>query len=310
VNERLVVLQYEKEGEQRLDKFLVDCLPEFSRSQLQRLIREEHVRVDGVPARKTGQTLEAGAVIQVHIPAPEPSELVPEEIPLKVVFENDDILVVDKPSGMVVHPAAGHHSGTLVHAVLAYAPEIEGVGGVRRPGIVHRLDKDTSGLILMAKNGRAHRWLGKQFRKRQVSKAYLALVDGHPPTPKGRVEAPIGRHPVQRKRMAVTSSQKGRESVSEYHSLERFKEHTLLEVHPITGRTHQIRVHMAFLGTPVVGDTVYGRKHPSLPLERQFLHAARLTISIPNEVTQRTFEAPLPEELAKVLEALRASTGD
>jgi 23S rRNA pseudouridine1911/1915/1917 synthase len=170
--------------------------------------------------------------------------------------------------------------------------------------VVHRLDKETSGLILLAKNERAHRWLQDQFRLRKVEKIYLALVDGQPPTPSGRVEAAIGRDPKQRKQMAVVTPGKGRDAYSEYSTLESFPEHTLLEVHPITGRTHQIRLHMAFIGCPVVGDTIYGLRHPSLPLKRHFLHAQRLTIRLPGEKSERTFIAPLPAELENILNLL------
>jgi 23S rRNA pseudouridine1911/1915/1917 synthase len=243
--------------------------------------------------------------VQVRIPPPVPTALEPEAIPLRIVFENDDLIVVDKPAGMVVHPGAGHPSGTLVHAALAHAPSMAGIGGEGRPGVVHRLDKETSGLILLAKNDAAHQGLQEQFRSRQVIKVYLALVDGCPPTPTGRIEAPIGRDTSQRRQMAVVAASKGREATSEYRTLETFAEHTLLEVHPITGRTHQIRLHLAFLDCPVVGDKVYGRRKPSLPITRHFLHAARLTIRLPSEDAPRTFEAPLPEELRKVLEGLR-----
>jgi 23S rRNA pseudouridine1911/1915/1917 synthase len=214
-------------------------------------------------------------------------------------------MVVNKPAGMVVHPAAGHISGTLVHAALAHAPEMVGIGGEKRPGVVHRLDKDTSGLILLAKNDLAHRFLQDQFRLRKTVKIYLALVDGKPPTPSGRIDAPVGRDTVHRKMMAVTGIKRGREAISEYRTLESFREHTLLEVHPLTGRTHQIRLHLKFLGCPVAGDTIYGHKHATIPLNRHFLHAARLTILLPNEVKTRTFEAPLPVELDGVLERLR-----
>jgi len=205
----------------------------------------------------------------------------------------------------VVHPSAGHASGTLANAALGHAPEMEGIGGQQRPGVVHRLDKDTSGLILMAKNDRAHLWLQDQFRQRSVIKIYIALVDGHPPTPVGRIEAPIGRDIKQRKLMAIVALQKGREAISEYCTLETFPDQTLLEVHPITGRTHQIRLHLAFVGCPVAGDTVYGRQHSTIPIKRHFLHAARLTIRLPGEKEPRTFESPLPEELKSVLEGLR-----
>jgi len=241
------------------------------------------------------------------IPPAEPGSLLGEAIPLDILFENEEVLVVNKPAGMVVHPAAGHVSGTLVHAALAHAPEMEGIGGEKRPGVVHRLDKDTSGVILLAKNDRAHRWLQDQFRLRRVEKVYLALVDGAPPTPLGRIEAPIGRSQVERKYMAVTVPAKGREATSEYRTLESFPRHTLLEVRPLTGRTHQIRLHLAFIGCPVAGDTVYGKKKATLPLKRHFLHAASLTIRLPGEDIARTFEAPLPPELVGTLEYLRNS---
>jgi 23S rRNA pseudouridine1911/1915/1917 synthase len=305
VNDRLETLHFPGGGEQRLDKFLVTCLPEFSRSRLQDLIKDGLVTVDGKPAGKGGQVLVHPAEVVVRIPPPLPSDLQVEAIPLEIIFENDDLLVIDKPAGMVVHPAAGHLSGTLVNAALGHLPEWEGIGGEQRPGVVHRLDKETSGLILMAKNERAHRWLQDQFRLRKVEKVYLALVDGRPPTPTGRVEAPIGRNPQQRKQMAVVSPAKGREAISEYRTLESFPQHTLLEVHPITGRTHQIRLHMAFIGCPVAGDTVYGLHRPSFPLTRHFLHAHRLAIRLPNEDMIHTFIAPLPGELVKVLETLR-----
>lgn len=299
---------FSEEQAQRLDKFLVACLPEFSRARLQNLIKAGLVLVNDTPAHKAGQSIEMGAVVQVHLPPPVPSALLPEAIPLDIIFENDDLLVVNKPAGMVVHPAAGHATGTLVHAVLAHAPELEGIGGEQRPGVVHRLDKETSGLILLAKNDRTHRWLQEQFRLRKVQKIYYALVDGAPPTPAGRVEAAIGRDLKQRKRMAVVTPQKGRQATSEYHTMEQFANHTLLEVHPITGRTHQIRLHMAFLGCPVAGDTVYGRQHASLPLKRHFLHAARLSIRLRGETKTRTFEAPLPPELAATLDELRRTS--
>ena len=299
------VLEFQKEQEERLDHFLVECLPDFSRTRLQSLIKDGFVRVNGVPAKKAGQKLEAGARVEVTIPPTVPSELVGENIPLDIVFENDDLLVVNKPAGMVVHPAAGHDTGTLVHAVLGYDPDIEGIGGEERPGVVHRLDKETSGLILLAKNDRAHRWLQDQFRLRKVEKTYLALVDGAPPTPNGRVEAPIGRDPSHRKKMAIMPPGKGREAVSEYVTLESFKEHTLLEFHPLTGRTHQIRLHCMFLGCPIVGDKVYGHRKQSIELDRHFLHAARLKIVLPGEKNARTFEAPLPDDLQAILDSLR-----
>jgi 23S rRNA pseudouridine1911/1915/1917 synthase len=305
LSEQVVSFIFEEDGSQRLDKFLVSQLPEFSRSRLQVLIENGDILVDGVAVRKSGEMVRPGTIVRVRIPAPEPTNLVPEDIPLDIVFENNDLMVVNKPAGMVVHPAAGHSKGTLVHAALAHAPDMVGIGGEKRPGVVHRLDRDTSGLILLAKNDRAHHFLQDQFRLRKTVKAYLALVDGKPPTPSGRIEAPVGRDNVHRKLMSVTGIKKGREAVTEYRILETFREHTLLEVHPFTGRTHQIRVHLKFIGCPVAGDTVYGHRHATLEITRQFLHAARLTILLPGEDQPRTFEAPLPEELERVLEQLR-----
>lgn len=305
MSDRIEKFRYAGEKADRLDKFLVTCLPEFSRARLQGLIDDGFVLINGVAAKKSGQSIESGAEIEVRVPPPAPSGLVGEDIPLDIIFENDDLIVVNKPAGMVVHPAAGHDSGTLVHAVLGYDPDMEGIGGEERPGLVHRLDKETSGLIVLAKNERAHRWLQDQFRLRTVEKTYLALVDGKPPTPTGRVEASIGRDPSHRKKMAIVPTGKGRESISEYKTLESFKEHTLLEFHPFTGRTHQIRLHCQFLGCPIAGDSIYGKKHLTVEIDRHFLHAARLKIILPNETTPRVFEAELPLELQKVLEEIQ-----
>jgi len=306
VSDRIESFLFEQHVHERLDKFLTESLPEFSRSRIQGLIAAGLVDVNGLPAKKAGQALESGYKITVRIPPPVPANLIAEDIPLDIVFENEDLIVVNKPAGMVVHPAAGHPSGTLVNAVLGYEPDIEGIGGEERPGVVHRLDKETSGLILLAKNDRAHRWLQDQFRLRKVEKTYLALVEGKPPTPSGRVEAYIGRDPKHRKRMAIVSEKKGREAISEYRTLESFKSHTLLEFHPFTGRTHQIRLHCAFLKCPIVGDEVYGRKSQSIELDRHFLHAYRLKLILPGEKEQRLFEAALPAELEQVLDQLRS----
>lgn len=307
MNDRLVQFTSEQEESNRLDKFLVTQLPEFSRSRLQSLIKKGCVDVDGITVTKNGYMVEKKAEIEIRIPPSQPTALIPEDIPLEVIFENQDLIALNKPAGMVVHPAAGHQTGTLVHAVLAHTGEIEGVGGIQRPGVVHRLDKDTSGLILLAKNDAAHQWLQEEFRSRRVDKTYLALVDGAPPTARGRVEAAIGRDPVDRKRMAVVPPNKGRSAVSEYTTITQYKDHTLLDVHPVTGRTHQIRVHLAFLGCPVVGDRIYGRRKPSLEITRQFLHARRLKIRLPGESDFVEFEAPLPGDLSKVLDILAAA---
>jgi 23S rRNA pseudouridine1911/1915/1917 synthase len=305
VSDRVENFRYKGQAPERLDKFLVAQLPEFSRARLQGLIADGFVLVNGAPAKKSGQVIEADVEIELRVPPPLPTGLIAEDIPLEIVFENDDLLVVNKPAGMVVHPAAGHPSGTLVNAVLGYDPEFGEISGEERPGVVHRLDKETSGLILMAKNDAAHRWLQDQFRLRKVEKIYLALVDGHPPTPSGRVEAPIGRDQSHRKKMAIQPPGKGREAVSEYKTLESFKSHALLEFHPLTGRTHQIRLHCAFLDCPIVGDKIYGRRSQAIELDRHFLHAARLKIVLPGETKPRQFEAPLPDDLVKALDELR-----
>jgi 23S rRNA pseudouridine1911/1915/1917 synthase len=308
VSDQVLHFHFDKKAPERLDKFLVELLQEFSRSRIQGLIADGFVDVNGHAAKKAGQALESGSNVTVRIPPPAPTDLIAEDIPLDIVFENDDLLVVNKPAGMVVHPAAGHLSGTLVNAMLGYDPDIEGIGGEERPGVVHRLDKETSGLILLAKNERAHRWLQDQFRLRKVEKTYLALVDGKPPTPSGRVETYIGRDPGHRKRMAIVTESRGREAISEYKTAESFVNHTLLEFHPLTGRTHQIRLHCAFLGCPIVGDEVYGKKKPSVDIDRHFLHAYRLKIILPGEKEQKAFNAPLPVELQSVLVTLRAQS--
>lgn len=308
MSEQTVVFNYIEDTPNRLDKYLTNCVPEFSRSRLQNLIKNGNVQVDGDIILKNGFVLGRGMEITLRIPPPEPLSLIPEPIPLNIVFENNDLIVVDKPAGMVVHPSAGHVKGTLVHAALAHDPKLQGIGGVKRPGIVHRLDKNTSGLIVLAKNDRAHHWLQNQFKDRQVNKFYLALVDGKPPTPKGRIEAAIGRDSAQRKKMTVTPPHKGREALSIYKTIEKFDQHALLEIKPHTGRTHQIRVHLAFIGAPVAGDTIYGRRQSTIPVNRHFLHAFRLGIIIPGEAVPRMFEAPLPEELTTVLSSLRGSS--
>ena len=304
---RLITFVSSAVGE-RLDKILAAEVADLSRTQAQRLLEEGWVTVEGKVIVKPAQRLERAAAFEVRLPLPAPSSHQPEDIPLDILFENDDLLIVNKPAGMVVHPAAGHLGGTLVNAVLGHDPDLEGVGDEARPGIVHRLDKDTSGLIVVAKNDVAHRALQRQFKEREVEKTYLALLDGRPPTPTGRIEAAIGRDVRDRKRMAVVSLGQGRPAVTEYRVLESFAAHTLVEVDLLTGRTHQIRLHFAYLKCPIAGDTVYGRRTPTLPLARQFLHAARLALSLPGSGERKVWEAPLPADLARVLEALRHDT--
>ncbi|MDZ7844208.1 MAG: RluA family pseudouridine synthase [Anaerolineales bacterium] len=302
---RVEKFTYQGSEDERLDIILSDLMDDFSRSRVQSLIKDGRVRVAGSTVTKKAEKIPPGTRIQIQIPPPVSSELAPESIPLDIVYENDDLLVINKPAGMVVHPGAGHSSGTLVNAVLAYAPEIEGVGGVKRPGLVHRLDKETSGLILLAKNDRAHQFLQEQFQERKVDKIYQALVDGQPPSRKGRVEVAVGRDPMHRQRMAPVLEEDGKMAVSEYFTVKSFQDHTLLEVHILTGRTHQIRVHLAFLECPVVGDTTYGRKKPSVDIGRFFLHAGRLGITLPGESEKRWFEVDLPPELEGILAELK-----
>ncbi len=289
----------------RLDKFLVIQFPKLSRTRLQSLIKNSHVLIDGKIINKNGFLLENGMKINIEIPAIVDTDLIPEDIPLDIIFENEDVIIINKAAGMVVHPAAGHDHGTLVHAALAHSPEMEGIGGEHRPGVVHRLDKDTSGIIIMAKNDLAHRFFQKQFKERTIQKKYLAITDGFPPTPNGRVEAPIGRDPSHRKQMAIVPSQRGREAISIYKVIERFNKHALVEVFPKTGRTHQIRLHLAFLECPILGDKIYGLRKKSIAVDRQMLHAARIELLLPGEEDIKVFEAPIPDDMQRILNALR-----
>ncbi|MBT3669628.1 MAG: RluA family pseudouridine synthase [Chloroflexi bacterium] len=297
---------FNSDKKQRLDHFLVEKMPEFTRSFIQNLIKNESVVVSGEIIKKSGYKLDSKAKIQVNVPEIVTTDLLPENIPLDVIFENKDVILINKEAGMVVHPSAGHESGTLVNAVLAHAADIEGIGGEKRPGLVHRLDKDTSGLIILAKSDNALQVLQKQFKERTVIKRYLALVEGSPTTPNGKIETFIGRDPRVRQRMAVVPESRGKIAISEYKVLEKFESHSLLEVTIFTGRTHQIRVQMAFIGSSIVGDRVYGRKRPSLPLKRQFLHAAELEITLPGKDKQQAFTAELPSNLQIILDELRS----
>ena len=297
---------YSGDQPQRLDVYLTQILPEISRSRIQRLIKAGQVLVNDALPHKSGQMLESGDRIWVEVPPPEPLDLIPENIELSIIYEDENVVVIDKPAGMVVHPSAGHDQGTLVHAALAHSPFLAGIGGKMRPGIVHRLDKNTSGLILIAKNEPSHKWLQQQFKEREVEKKYLALVDGRPVTPNGRIIAPIMRDRYDRKKMAIAPEGEGRYAETEYHTLKEYKFHTYLDVHPLTGRTHQIRVHMASIRCPIAGDTLYGYRNPSIALERHFLHAYRITICLLNERTPRTFQADLPDDLKNVLDGLFA----
>jgi len=306
MSEEPLILQNTSDQELRLDKFLAQEMDDISRSFIQKVISQGGVFIEGIPVVKKSERIAPGTEVEVLIPPARDTTLEPENIPLDIIFENPDLIVINKPPGMVVHPSLGHPTGTLVQAVLGYAPEIEGVGGVKRPGLVHRLDQDTSGVIILAKNDRTHQLLQEQFRSREVGKVYLALVDGRPPSPQGRIEVAIGRDPKFRQRMAPVLNREGKEAISEYATIQEFPEHTYIRISILTGRTHQIRVHLGFVGCPVVGDTVYGRKKPTLDVNRQFLHANQLSIMIPGEAQKRTFEASLTDDLEAILDRLKS----
>jgi 23S rRNA pseudouridine1911/1915/1917 synthase len=302
VDEEQVISFVVEDGDERLDRILAAQISDLSRATAQRLIKDGKVTVNGRPS-KPSYRVQVGDEIVVHIPAELPEQVLPEDIPLDIIYEDEYMLVVNKPAGMVVHPGAGHISGTLVNAVLARCPQVVDVGGADRAGIVHRLDKDTSGLILVAKDEATRAALQYQFKRRQVAKTYLALVEDQVQPREGIVEAAIGRDKRQRKKMAVVRS--GREAQTTYRAIEYFSNHTLLEVRPHTGRTHQVRVHLAWLGYPIVGDAVYGNRRQPLLKSRHFLHAARLRLTHPVTGVEVAFEAPLPPELAAILEQLR-----
>ncbi|WP_227767046.1 RluA family pseudouridine synthase [Zhaonella formicivorans] len=287
----------------RLDRYLTEQLPELSRSRIQELIGAGQVQVNH-QAVKANYKLKKDDAVTVVIPAPEPLEVLPEAIPLDILYEDGDLLVVNKPQGMVVHPAAGNYSGTLVNALLYHCRDLSGINGILRPGIVHRIDKDTSGVLVVAKNDAAHRHLAKQIKEHSVTRTYLALVHGTIKEQSGRIEAPIGRDPRERKRMAVVDKN-GKEAVTSYTVLERFVDYTYLQLRLKTGRTHQIRVHMAYLGHPVVGDPKYGPQKPHFGLEGQALHASTLGFVHPRTGAYLEFTAPLPQYFADLLEKLR-----
>jgi 23S rRNA pseudouridine1911/1915/1917 synthase len=300
---------------QRLDAWLARRLPSLSRSRLHALIDEGHVQLDGAKARPSAR-LRAGHVAVVHLPAPTPAEPQPEDIPIATVHDDPWLLVVNKPAGLVVHPGAGTSRGTLVNALLRHVRDLSGVGGVLRPGIVHRLDRGTSGLLVVAKDDETHRSLVRQFAGRTVEKEYVALVLGVPAGAAGEVDTPIGRDPVHRHKMSTRAS-RSRDARTSWRVAERFDGAALLRVQIHTGRTHQIRVHLASIGHPVAGDAVYGgTRAPSprrtcealLSLERPALHAARLAFTHPASGERLAFEAPLPPDLTAILERLRAGT--
>jgi 23S rRNA pseudouridine1911/1915/1917 synthase len=280
----------------RLDKYVAAKHPELSRSHVQKLIADGLITVNG-QAAKPGHRLNIGDKLKVVVPPAPPSRLEPEAMPLNILYEDDDLLAVEKPAGLTVHPAPGHPSHTLINAILAHFPHLADISDSLRPGVVHRLDKDTSGVMLVAKNSPAQINLAQQFKSHSVSKAYLVLVKGKLTPEEGVIEADIGRDPRDRKRMAVVD--KGREARTEYSVIKYIGDYTLLEVRPETGRTHQIRVHLAAIGFPVVGDRVYGIKSPFL--SRQFMHASRLGFKLPSTGEYVEFRSELPPDLEQAL---------
>jgi 23S rRNA pseudouridine1911/1915/1917 synthase len=295
--EKIYCFTVDKQGI-RLDKYVTEKLPELSRTQVQKLIEAGYITVNGRVAR-AGLKLNIGDSISVIVPPSPPSPLSPESIQLRILYEDNDVLVIDKPAGLTAHPAPGHPGGTLINAILAHYPRLADMSSLR-PGIVHRLDRDTSGLMVVAKNSAAQMNLVSQFKARTVQKTYLVLVKGHLTPERGAIEAPIGRNPSDRKRMAVATG--GREARTEYKVVKYIGDYTLLEVKPETGRTHQIRVHLAAIGYPVVGDAVYGVKSPFLA--RQFVHAYRLGFKLPFTGEYAEFTADLPPDLDRALKAI------
>ena len=290
--------------EPRLDAYLSRAEPSLSRSRIKALIEEGYVLVDGAPC-KPSRKLHTGERLVLTVPPPQPIELQPEPIPLHVVYQDEHLLVADKPAGLSVHPGPGHPAHTMVNALLALAPDLPGIGGYLRPGIVHRLDKDTSGLMVVAKTEQAHHYLSRQLKDRAMSKGYLALAQGRIACQKDTIDAPLARHPIHRKRIAVVPS--GRPAQTTYHVLQHFHDATYLDVTTHTGRTHQIRVHLAHIGHSLVGDAVYGRKDARL--QRHFLHAHKLGFTHPSTGEWVEFTSPLPDELSEFLQSLPTGPG-
>ena len=288
---------------QRLDSALTELLPEHSRSVIQKWIKEGKVSLNGKVA-KASHKIEENQSAEIEAPEVKGSSLEAQDLAVPILYEDSDLVVVNKPRGLVVHPAAGHWEGTLVNSLLAQCGDLSGIGGEIRPGIVHRLDKDTSGVLVVAKNDFSHHALADQIRTREAKRTYLAIVQGEVTESKGRIEAPIGRHPKDRKKMAVLS-QGGKDAVTEFTVLERFLDYTLLECQLITGRTHQIRVHLSYIGFPVVGDPLYGTRKQAFSIEGQALHAYKLSFSHPRTGKILTCEAPLPEDMEAILDILR-----
>lgn len=293
----------EKSGE-RIDVFLARKYPEMSRSHLQKLITAEEVLING-KSRKANYKLSEGELVSLCLPEPEVINISPENIPLDILYEDSDIIVINKPRGMVVHPAAGVTTGTLVNALLAHCDDLSGINGVIRPGIVHRLDKDTSGVMVAAKNDVAHINLSEQIKNKTAKRVYWAIVFGNIKESSGTINGDIGRNPNDRQKMAIVTAN-GKPATTKFKVLERFGQYTLIECRLLTGRTHQIRVHMTSIGHPLVGDPKYGRGKSPFKIQGQALHSLNLTLVHPKTGKEMIFEAPLPEDMKKILSAMRS----
>lgn len=291
----------------RLDSFIAQALPDISRSAAQKLVDNGLVTLNGKTVKKNHKTT-AGEVFEIELPEPEETDLVPQDIPLDIVYEDDDVILINKPRGMVVHPAPGHPDGTLVNALMHHCGDsLSGIGGVKRPGIVHRIDMDTSGLLIVAKNDFAHTHLSDQLSDRSLSRVYEAVVYGRIKEDSGKIDAPIGRHPTDRKRMAVTDKN-SRNAVTHYEVIARYNGFTHVRCILETGRTHQIRVHMTHIGHPLLGDLVYGKKKAEKGLSGQCLHAKRLKFIHPKTLEPMAFETELPDYFTAVLNKLGKET--
>lgn len=293
----------EEQAGKRLDVFITEALGSVSRAHVQKLIEAEAVNV-GSKTAKANYKVQVNDMVEVTIPEAKPVEVLPEDIPLDILYEDRDVIVVNKPRGMVVHPAVGNYTGTLVNALLEHCNDLSGINGAIRPGIVHRLDKDTSGVMIAVKNDRAHLSLAAQIKNRTASRRYTAIVHGNIEESQGIINAPIGRHPIDRKKMAVTF-ENSKEAITKFKVLERFGNYTLVECKLMTGRTHQIRVHMAHIGHPVVGDPKYGSGRKLFAIDGQALHSTELTFTHPSTGKQLSFRAEMPKDMQEILKKLR-----
>ncbi len=299
----IVEIYVSEEDNERIDAYLAKELNEISRSYIQKLIEKNLIKVNG-KCVKSKYLVKEGDYILVELPEPKRLEIVPENIPLDIVYEDEDIAVINKPQGMVVHPAPGNYSGTLVNALLYHFDNLSTINGIIRPGIVHRIDKDTSGLLVIAKNDFTHRILSEELKKHNIVRIYIALVHGNIKEDKGTINEPIGRHPIDRKKMAVTAKN-SKEAITHFEVLERFGDYTLVKAQLETGRTHQIRVHMAYINHPVVGDFVYSKYKNKFDLQGQLLHAKKLELIHPRTQEYMRFESNLPDYFVKVLDILK-----